>query len=171
LRYQPDWRTITQRAAKSAPTACSRNQKTRMPEHDTLSRARCQPPLPSNRACREQARERGDNPFGAVLVGEDGRILAECQNTQNTERDVTGHAETNLLRDACRLYDPKTLAASTLYSSGEPCAMCSGTIFWSGVGRVFYGMSSDRLYELFPRARRTPSCGCPAVRYSRLGQG
>jgi tRNA(adenine34) deaminase len=105
-----------------------------------------------------QARERGDNPFGAVLVDEDGSILAEGQNT---ERDVTGHAETNLLREACRLYDPRTLAASTLYSSGEPCAMCSGTIFWSGVGRVVYGMSSDRLYELFPPSEANPVLRVP----------
>jgi tRNA(Arg) A34 adenosine deaminase TadA len=105
-----------------------------------------------------QARERGDNPFGAVLVDEDGTILAEGQNT---ERDVTGHAETNLLREACRLYDPRTLAASTLYSSGEPCAMCSGTIFWSGVGRVVYGMSSDRLYELFPPSEANPVLRVP----------
>ncbi len=40
---------------------------------------------------------------------------------------MTGHAGTNLLRKACRLHDPGTLAASTLYSSGEPCAMCAGT--------------------------------------------
>jgi tRNA(adenine34) deaminase len=109
----------------------------------------------------ERAREHGDNPYGAVLVGEDGRILAEGENTQNTERDVTGHAETNLLREACRLYDPRTLAASTLYSSAEPCAMCSGTIFWSGVGRVVYAMSSDRLYELFPPSEANPVLRLP----------
>jgi tRNA(Arg) A34 adenosine deaminase TadA len=95
-----------------------------------------------------QARERGDRPFGAVLVGEDGRVLSEGQNTQNTEHDVTGHAETNLLREACRVHDPETLATSTLYASGEPCAMCSGTIFWSGVGRVVYGASAGRISEL-----------------------
>jgi len=109
----------------------------------------------------EGARERGDNPFGAVLVGEGGRILAEGQNTQNTERDVTGHAETNLLREACRLYDTRTLATSTLYSSGEPCAMCSGTIFWSDVGKVVYGMSSDRLYDLFPPSEANPVLRMP----------
>ena len=108
-----------------------------------------------------EARKRGNAPFGAVLVGEDGRILAEGENTQNMERDVTGHAETNLLREAYRLYDPQTLAASTLYSSGEPCAMCSGTIFWSGVGRVVYAMSSTRLYELFPPDEAHPLMQLP----------
>ncbi|MCA1716689.1 MAG: nucleoside deaminase [Actinobacteria bacterium] len=95
-----------------------------------------------------RARERGDRPFGAVLVGEDGQVLAEGENTQTTERDVTGHAETNLLREVCRLHDAETLAVSTLYASGEPCAMCAGTIFWSGVGRVVYGASAGRIREL-----------------------
>ena len=97
-----------------------------------------------------EARERGNAPFGAVLVGEDGRTLAEGQNTVNTERDVTGHAETNLVREACRFHDAETLAASTLYASAEPCAMCSGAIFWAGVGRVVYGLGADRINEMFP---------------------
>jgi tRNA(Arg) A34 adenosine deaminase TadA len=57
--------------------------------------------------------------------------------------------------------DPRTLVASTLYSSGEPCAMCSGTIFWSGVGRVVYAMSSARLYELFPPSEANPVLRLP----------
>jgi len=97
-----------------------------------------------------EARERGNAPFGAVLVGEDGRILAEGQNTVNTERDVTGHAETNLIREAYRRHDADALASSTLYASAEPCAMCSGAIFWAGVGRVVYGLGADRINEMFP---------------------
>lgn len=103
-----------------------------------------------------EARELGDAPFGAVLVNKDGRLLAEGRNTQVTERDVTGHAETNLLRETCRLHGVEELAGATLYSSGEPCAMCSGVIFWSGVGRVVYGMSSTRLYEMFPESEANP---------------
>lgn len=97
-----------------------------------------------------EAREKGNAPFGAVLVGEGGRILAEGRNTVNTERDVTGHAETNLIRKACRRHDADALASSTLYASAEPCAMCSGAIFWAGVGRVVYGLGADRIYEMFP---------------------
>jgi tRNA(Arg) A34 adenosine deaminase TadA len=101
-------------------------------------------------ALAHEAREEGNAPFGAVLVGEDGRVLAEGRNTVNTERDVTGHAETNLIRAAFRSVDAETFASSTLYASGEPCAMCSGAIFWSGVSRVVYGLSAARLYEMFP---------------------
>ena len=108
-----------------------------------------------------EARGRGNAPFGAVLVGEDGKILAEARNTVTTERDVTGHAETNLVRDAFRFLDAQTLASSTLYASAEPCAMCSGAIFWSGVGRVVYAMSSTRLYELFPPDEAHPLMQLP----------
>ena len=93
-------------------------------------------------ALAREACEEGNAPFGAVLVGEDGRVLAEGRNTVNTERDVTGHAETNVMRKAWRLQDADTLVASTLYASGESCAMCAGAIFWGGVGRVVYGASA-----------------------------
>jgi tRNA(Arg) A34 adenosine deaminase TadA len=108
-----------------------------------------------------EARERGNAPFGAVLVGEDGRILAEGRNTVNTGRDVTGHAETNLIREAYRLHDAETLAASTLYASAEPCAMCSGAIFWAGVGRVVYGLGAARIYEMFPPSEDRPVLRLP----------
>ncbi len=108
-----------------------------------------------------EARGRGNAPFGAVLVGGDGRILVEGQNTVSTERDVTGHAETNLIRTAYRSVDAETLAASTLYASAEPCAMCSGAIFWAGVGRVVYGLGAAWLYEMFPPDEEHPVMRLP----------
>ena len=108
-------------------------------------------------ALAREAREEGNAPFGAVLVGEDGRVLAEGRNTENTERDVTGHAETNLMRKVWRLQDADTLAASTLYASGEPCAMCAGAIFWGGVGRVVYGVSAGRIYEISSGTKDVPT--------------
>jgi tRNA(Arg) A34 adenosine deaminase TadA len=108
-------------------------------------------------ALAREAREEGNAPFGAVLVGEDGRVLAEGRNTVNTERDVTGHAETNLMRKVWRLQDADTLAASTLYASGEPCAMCAGAIFWGGVGRVVYGASAGRIHEFSSGTEDVPT--------------
>lgn len=112
-------------------------------------------------ALARKARGRGNAPFGAVLVGEDGKILAEGLNTVNTERDVTGHAEANLVRDAFRSLDAQTLASSTLYASAEPCAMCSGAIFWAGVGRVVYGLGADRIYEMFSPDAENPVMRLP----------
>ena len=108
-----------------------------------------------------EAREGGNAPFGAVLVGEGGEILAEGKNTVSTERDVTGHAEVNLVRAAFRSLDAETLATSTLYASAEPCAMCSGAIFWAGVGKVVYGLGADRIYEMFPPDAENPVMRLP----------
>jgi tRNA(Arg) A34 adenosine deaminase TadA len=94
------------------------------------------------------AREHGNHPFGALLISAEGEVLAEAENTVNTESDCTGHAETNLVRLASKRFDLPTLAGSTLYTSTEPCAMCSGAIYWSGVGRVVFALAEDQLYQL-----------------------
>jgi tRNA(Arg) A34 adenosine deaminase TadA len=95
-----------------------------------------------------RARERGNHPFGAILVDENNRVLLEAENTVNTERDCTGHAETNLIRLAWQRFDPATLRQCTLYTSTEPCAMCSGAIHWGQVGRVVFALSEVELYAL-----------------------
>lgn len=94
------------------------------------------------------AREHGNHPFGALLVGADGEVLAEAENSVLTDHDCTAHAELNLVRLVCKRYDMATLAGSTLFSSAEPCAMCAGAIHWSGIGRVVYALSEERLYQL-----------------------
>jgi len=95
-----------------------------------------------------RARENGNHPFGAILVDDQGYILLEAENTVVTEKDCTGHAETNLLRLASKAHDPDLLARCTLYTSTEPCPMCAGAIFWGNVRRVVYGLSEAGLYEL-----------------------
>jgi tRNA(Arg) A34 adenosine deaminase TadA len=95
-----------------------------------------------------QAREHGNHPFGATLVDEHGQVLLEAENTVVTERDVTGHAETNLVRLASRQLSPEQLARCTLYTSTEPCAMCAGAIHWSGIRRVVFALSEADLYGL-----------------------
>ena len=92
------------------------------------------------------ARKGGNHPFGAVLGSATGENLLEAENSVTTERDVTGHAELNLVRLASRRLRPEVLADCTLYSSTEPCAMCAGGIYWSGIGRVVYALSERDLY-------------------------
>ena len=95
------------------------------------------------------ARNRGNDPFGALLVDENGHIVMEAENTVVTEKDCTGHAETNLMRKASSEYDREFLGRCTLYTSAEPCPMCAGAIFWANVRRVVYGLSEESLYEIF----------------------
>ena len=95
-----------------------------------------------------KAREKGNEPFGALLADASGRILLESENTITTGRDCTGHAEAGLMRQATRQYDADFLAGCTLYTSTEPCPMCAGAIFWGNVRRVVYGLSEQGLYDI-----------------------
>jgi tRNA(Arg) A34 adenosine deaminase TadA len=94
------------------------------------------------------AREKGNHPFGAVFVDERGNILLQAENTVVTGRDCTGHAETNLMRQASKMYDSEFLVNCTIFTSTEPCPVCAGAIFWANVRRVVYCLSEESLYEM-----------------------
>lgn len=91
------------------------------------------------------ARDRGNRPFGAVVVADDGRVLSEAWNNTSETGDCTGHAETTAIRQLAGKADRDTLAQATLYSSAEPCVMCAGAIFWSNIGRVVFGIDAVAL--------------------------
>ena len=99
-------------------------------------------------ALSRAARDAGNQPYGALLADADGQVLLEACNTQLTERDVTAHAELNLVRAASQRLDRDTLAGCTVYASGEPCPMCAGALYWSGVGRVVFGLSIESMNAL-----------------------
>lgn len=92
-----------------------------------------------------RSRENGNHPFGAVLVDAAGEVVLEAENTVLTQHDCTNHAELNLVRAASRRFDEATLGGCTLYASTEPCAMCAGAIYWSGIGRVVFALSDAPL--------------------------
>ena len=104
------------------------------------------------------ARAAGDPPFGSILVGPDGSVLAEDRNTVLTDADITAHPELKLARWAARELDPSTAAATTMYTSCQPCAMCTGAIERSGLGRVVFALSTEQLADL------KPPVGLPRVR-------
>ena len=91
------------------------------------------------------ARARGNRPFGALIVAPDGEVLAEAWNSNAESGDCTAHAETSAIRIASPKFPRERLARATLYSSGEPCVMCAGAIFWSGIQRVVFGIDAQRL--------------------------
>ena len=99
-------------------------------------------------AIARRARARGNRPFGALLVAGNGAVLSGAENSQITDGQIMAHAEMNLLHRAVKELSSDVLEASTLYTSAEPCAMCAGAIFWSGISRVVYGLGGDRLHEL-----------------------
>jgi len=98
----------------------------------------------------EVAREASETsyPYGALLVHE-GKIIATYGNTVKEAGDVTMHAETGLLSYASKEFGAEVLVNSTLYTSTEPCIMCSGAIYWAGIKKVVYGTTELQARLLF----------------------
>ena len=95
----------------------------------------------------EQAMAHGNEPFGAVLV-KDGEIVFVNENQIHTCHDPTFHGELGLLRRFCEETGITDLSDYTLYSSCEPCFMCSGAMVWTRLGRLVYGASNRQLESL-----------------------
>jgi len=85
-----------------------------------------------------------DFPFGAVIV-RDGAVIARGRNRGRTNRDPTAHGEMDVIRSCLAEHGPAALRGSTLYTSGEPCAMCMGAILWCHVGRLVFAASVTQL--------------------------
>ncbi|HKL89190.1 MAG TPA: nucleoside deaminase [Salinibacter sp.] len=109
------------------------------------------------------SKQSGNPPFGAVLVDGAGTVLDRAGNTEGRTGDCTGHAETNLVRQATQQHDPDTLRQATLYASTEPCAMCAGAIFWARIGRVVFGLRAERHYEMKGEGGRKLRLSCREV--------
>ena len=87
---------------------------------------------------------RGDAPYGAVLV-KDNEVVVAGFNTVRSDHDVTAHAEVNVIRKALRQLSTRSLEGYTLYTTGEPCAMCTGAAIWARLSRIVYGASVEQL--------------------------
>lgn len=96
------------------------------------------------------ARKSGNPPFGSLLVGPDGTVVAEDQNTSITDNDISAHPELKLAKWVARELDPETAAGTTMYTSCQPCGMCAGAIERSGLGRVVYALSGEQVNALKP---------------------
>jgi guanine deaminase len=94
-----------------------------------------------------QARKEGNEPFGAILV-KDEEIVMIGENKINTFCDPTHHAEIGLIRKFCSEHNVFDLNEYTLYTSCEPCVMCSGAMVWSNLGKVVYSVSHDQLAKI-----------------------
>ncbi|WP_326533802.1 nucleoside deaminase [Pseudorhodoferax sp.] len=108
----------------------------------------------------------GRHPFGALLVAPDGEtVLAEQGNI-----DTVNHAESTLARHAAANYPGAYLAQCTLVTTFEPCAMCAGTIYWAGIGRVVYGAEESDLLALTGNHPENPTLALPCRAVFARGQ-
>ena len=108
----------------------------------------------------------GRHPFGALLVAPDGEsVLAEQGNI-----DTVNHAESTLARFAAANYPGEYLVQCTLVTTFEPCAMCAGTIYWAGIGRVLYGAEETALLALTGDHPENPTLSLPCRDVFAAGQ-
>ena len=119
-------------------------------------------------ALSRKSREEGNHPFAAIVVDACGEVLAEAMN--DSRADCTSHAELVAVRMASAKFTPMQLREATLYSSAEPCAMCAGAIYWSGIGRAVYALSEKRLLELTGNHPENPTLSLPCRDVFARGQ-
>ena len=112
----------------------------------------------------------GNHPFGCIVVDAGGKVLIETENGYMPAHDGTAHAERLLATQACRTLTAEALAGATIYSSAEPCAMCSGAIYWAGIGRLVYGLSETRLRGITGNHPENPTLDLPCRDVFASGQ-
>ena len=119
-----------------------------------------------------EARNDGRHPFGSLIVNERGEtVVAARNNAVRPKGDPTQHAEMLACSQAARLLTEAELARCTLYTSTEPCAMCAGAIYWTGIGRVVFALAETGLVCATPAAiRKTPPSICPAAKSLPAGR-
>ena len=90
--------------------------------------------------------DQAGGPFGCVIV-KDGAIIAEGANTVLADNDPTCHGEMNAIRNACKELNTHDLSGCTLYTTGEPCPMCYGAIWWSRIEKIYYASTTHDAKE------------------------
>lgn len=105
----------------------------------------------------KKARESGNTPFGAVLVDDKGNIIMEQGNAEGDLHDATAHAERMLASRASQAYSKDFLWKCTLYTTFEPCCMCTGAIYWSNIGKIVYALTEKQLLELTGADEKNPT--------------
>ena len=87
---------------------------------------------------RQGMNQGAGGPFGAVIVM-DGKIVGEGWNRVVGTNDPTAHGEVTAIRDACAKLGTFSLDACEIYTTGQPCPMCLGAIYWARIRRIYYG--------------------------------
>ncbi|MEL6618701.1 MAG: nucleoside deaminase [Pseudomonadota bacterium] len=90
------------------------------------------------------AAARGEVPVGAVMVGPDGKVVAQAGNRTRALNDPTAHAEILVIREACAAAGSERLVGHELYVTLEPCAMCAAAISAARIGRLYYAAADPK---------------------------
>ncbi|MBX4186825.1 MAG: nucleoside deaminase [Candidatus Doudnabacteria bacterium] len=99
-------------------------------------------------AIEEARKTEGPKKFGTIVV-KDGKIIAKACTTVYVDNDPTRHAEIIAISNAARALSNKKLENCILYSTCEPCMMCTGAALWAGIKEIVYGMNRKDYLEYF----------------------
>lgn len=94
----------------------------------------------------------GKYPFGAVVVKDD-KIVSKSFNGQPDTLDPTAHAEILAIRRAAKKLGSRYLDDCILYTTNEPCAMCSGSTVWANMKGIVFGASVEDLKNFWKKRR------------------
>jgi len=101
---------------------------------------------------RSKGSDPATSPLGSIIVL-DGRVIAAERNQTHELPDATAHAEMMAIRRACEGTGEMELRGATLYSTLQPCGMCTMAAIWSKVGRVVYGAGREDVHAMYFEAR------------------
>ena len=97
---------------------------------------------------RTGAVREGANPIGCVIVRA-GNLLAEGYNEVDLRHDPTAHAEIVAIRRAGAALHCHELRGATLYSTLQPCGMCTMATIWAKIGRVVFGAGRHDVHPMY----------------------
>jgi tRNA(adenine34) deaminase len=97
---------------------------------------------------RQGDRRPGGSPIGCVVVM-DGEIVGEGFNETALRCDPTAHGEVVAMRRACKQVGESTLRGATLYTTLQPCGMCTMAIVWAKVTRIVYGAERHQVHPMY----------------------
>jgi tRNA(adenine34) deaminase len=87
--------------------------------------------------------KKADIPIFARVVKK-GVIICECTNTREKDNDITGHAEINVLREAARKLGSWKLSGCEIYTTLEPCLMCTAAIIESRISKLYFAAFDEK---------------------------
>ena len=82
-------------------------------------------------------------PVGSIIVY-NKKVIAKSHNRSIRLCDPTAHAEMQVITSACNYLKSRYLQECILYTTLEPCNMCSGALFWSKIGQLVYGAEDKK---------------------------
>lgn len=122
-------------------------------------------------ALANEAKRTGNTPFGALVADAGGNVVDERGNEAGPPNgDPTRHAEVVSTAAAWHVLGDDGMNQATLYTSAEPCVMCAGAAYWTGIGRIVYGLPEHRLLEVTGNNPENPTFALPCREVLAHGQ-